>query len=77
MWAHGDDVRPGAVSVCLFADPEAPAVGVDGLQVDGAAGVGGDEAEGGGWLFLEGRGREGIGGGEEGEEGSEDEGGVH
>ena len=51
------------------------AVGVDGLQVDGAAGAAGDEAEGGRDRGL--AGEDGFGGGEEGEEGGEDEGGMH
>lgn len=70
----GRAVRDGAVGGGVLADPEALAVGVDGLQVDGARGAGGDEAERG-WGRL--AGEDGFGGGEEGEEGGEDEGGVH
>lgn len=71
----GRAVRDRAVGGGVLADPEALAVGVDGLQVDGARGAGGDEAEGAWGRFL--AGEDGFGGGEEGEEGGEDEGGVH
>lgn len=70
----GRAVGDGAVGGGVLADPEALAVGVDGLQVDGAGGAGGDEAEGA-WGRL--AGDDGFGGGEEGEEGGEDKGGVH
>lgn len=66
----------GAEGRGVLADPEAFAVSVDGLQVDGAGGAGGDEAEGCGGV-LAGRDGERFGGGEEGEEGCEDEGGMH
>ena len=40
------DFLGGAVAGRVLADPEAFAVGVDGGQVNGAAGAAGDETEG-------------------------------
>ena len=36
----------GAVSCCIFSDPEGLTRGVDGGEMDGGGGVGGDETDG-------------------------------